>query len=120
MKFTYITRYWPVVALAVIDTIFFTSTNPTRVSAVILIIALCLVTASLYVFLRSLVVLSGLMGLHLPGLRRFARYGTGVLGVIIALNSIGELTVRDVTILIPLALILYLYMAFVRTRPSPQ
>ncbi len=51
--------------------------------------------------------------------KRQARVLTGLVGGLIALQSIGELGPRDVLVLLPLALIAYLYVSYGKAERVP-
>jgi hypothetical protein len=107
--------------LAVADFIFFSSTNPATLPSFILILGFIFLIATLYVLVRLLI--AGLC-LNIPTLRRtrsrLAMFITGILGVLLALQSIGQLTTRDTLVVVPIATVLYLYFTYARPKMRPQ
>lgn len=103
------------VVLAVLDIGFFSSTNPTKMPSGLLIVGFVLVALSIYALLRMLLGIASIYGLPLAEHgRRQALFLGGVCAVLVALQSLGELTLRDVVVLVLLALIAYLYTTYGR------
>ena len=111
------TRFWQGIALLAADTFFFSSTNPSKVVSIILMLGFLLLTATLY-YLVGLALSAGrLYGLSFGRHhRRFALFATGAVAGMLALPSIGELSVRDALVLVPLALVLYIYLGYGRLK----
>jgi hypothetical protein len=57
---------------------------------------------------------SGYYGIHIRNKKSLALYITLITGVVVALQSIGELGARDIWVLLPLALIGYFYSAYAK------
>lgn len=107
-----------VIGLVAIDSLFFGFTSPARVPAPLLIVGFLLVVATLYAGLR--LVLS-IAGVYSPWFRRQQRpvaYLTGLLAVTLALQSIGQLTLRDVVVLIVLSGVLGLYYEYSKSKTT--
>jgi hypothetical protein len=101
--------------LAVFDIGFFNTTNPSKTPSGLLIVGFVLVALSVYAVLRILLVLATIYGLPLAQHgRRQALFLGGVCAVLVALQSLGELTLRDVVVLVLLTLIAYLYTTYGR------
>lgn len=84
-----------------------------------LVAGFLLLAVSLYAVLLGVLKIGSWYGLSsVKHRRRLARTTAGVLSGIIALQSIGELSSRDILVLLPLALIAYLYMSYGRARPA--
>lgn len=108
---------WYSAGLLASDVLFFVLTNPKTVAAPLLVVGFLLLTATIYILLKAGLWLGGLYGLPLGGHRqRLALFGTGVIGGLLALQSIGELTGRDVLVLLPLAVLLYVYLSYGRAK----
>jgi len=102
-------------SLLAADALFFSLTNPLKVASWLLIAGFGLAAATLYYFLRSAVRVASWYGL--PVSRRQQRRVAEVAGILIgllALQSIGQLSPRDVLVLLPLLLVTYLYSSYGR------
>lgn len=101
--------------LLVLDSLFFSMTNPNKVPSVMLIVGFLLVALSLYALLRLL--LAGLSFYGLP-VRSHGKRVALLLAIsgslAIALQSLGELTARDVLVLGLLSIIAYVYTSYGR------
>lgn len=102
-----------VVGLLMVDAIFFSVINPTKAYALVVIVGFGLLVLTIYaiidlllMLLTRVVPLSDL--LH----KRILTAGTMLLGLLIAMQSIGQLTVRDMFALIPLVLVLAFYLSY--------
>lgn len=116
MKIVSRSQFWSLAALLAADTVFFATTDPHEVPSFILIIGFLLLTATIYCAVRGLLALIRWYGL-LPSdshRRRLARVVTGLAAGLIALQSIGQLGVRDILVLLPLTLLAYLYITYGR------
>lgn len=104
--------------LLVADFAVFTGVNPRQASAPWLIIGYILLGLTL--FGLSSLVSAALKNygesVHLKA-KRLLRYGAAVLVTTVGLQSIGQLTVKDVATLLPLVLLAYLYFGYGK-RPS--
>jgi hypothetical protein len=104
------------VALAMVDIAFFGLISPNS-SAFVIIPAFILVVLSIFVILTLIVAYVGKMFVVKPkNQKRIVFMSTATLGIIIALQSIGQLTVRDVATIVPLILVLYLYMSYTKSH----
>ena len=110
-------RLWLVLCLLLLDGIFFTRTDPHKVASVTLIIGFLLLTITLYLCIKRVLAFAKLYGLPFSRHeRRIALFGTGVIGGLIGLQSMGELTERDLLVVGPLAVMLYLYLSYGRVQ----
>ncbi len=101
--------------LLVLDAIFFNLTNPSKVPSALLIIGFGLAALTTYYIVRFLLAILTIYGLPLRDHGRRPAIFIGVVAAImIALQSLGELTLRDVVVLILLSIITYLYMSYGR------
>ena len=106
------------IVLAVIDTVFFGTISP-NASAMVIIPAFILVVVTIYAVLGLLVAYVGKMYTVKPkNQRRIVVVTTVTLSIIIALQSIGQLTIRDVATIVPLILVLYLYISYTKSRSA--
>jgi hypothetical protein len=102
-----------VLGLFSVDLLFFSLTDPLQVPSVLLIVAFLLFAVTFYQVMRQLFRLAHTYGVPVGAkATRLARIITGVIGVLIALQSMGQLSARDIWVLIPLALLTYLYVSY--------
>jgi len=102
-------RLIAICALIGVDGLFFGFTDPQSVAAWLTIVGFGLMIATLYLALRLLLVVASWYGLQLRR-RRVALVLALVLGGVLALQSIGQLSARDIAVLLPLGLIGYSYV----------
>lgn len=76
-----------------------------------------LLVLTFYYLIYALLNFSGLYGIKIRRKRQAAIYATSVLGVVVALQSSGELGSRDVWVLLPLAVLGYFYSSYARNKP---
>ena len=106
--------------LIIIDAIFFAATDPMAVASVFLIAAFCLAAATMYSALRVGITIVAWYGGKTPRNRHRLALGiTGVICGLLALQTIGQLSGRDVLVLLPLSLVAYLYASYGRS-PAEQ
>lgn len=111
------TRFWQGIALLAADAAFFGTTNPGRVVSIVLMLGFLLVTFSLYYLVGLLLSAARLYGLSFGRHhRRLALFATGAVAGMLALQSIGEFSLRDALVLGPLALLLYVYLGYGRLK----
>jgi hypothetical protein len=106
--------------LVVADLTVFTQTNATRVASFTLIIGFLALAATVYYAAYGLLAFARLYGLPVRRKRRLAASLTGLAGCLVALQSVGELNVRDVLLLLPLVTIGYLYSFYGAGASSPD
>lgn len=99
--------------LIVLDIILFGSLNTSRVAQVMLVAGFVLLVANLYMLVYGVTSLIRLYGIPIKRRRRLSIYISLFLGIIIALQSIGELSPRDMLVAVPLALLGYAYISYV-------
>jgi hypothetical protein len=108
-------------ALIAADCLVFSFVNPQTASAIWLIVGFGLLGCTFF----------GLAGLLATSLRsygeqthragkRFLRYGAGIGLVLVGLQSIGQLTVRDVVALVPFVVVAYLYFGYGRRLSTEE
>jgi hypothetical protein len=110
-----------VLLLVLADLLFFSFTNPSSVASFVLIIGFLLLIATLYWLVRLAV--TGIC-FYIPALRhtrgRLTIFITGIIGALLALQSIGQLTTRDAIVIVPIALVLYVYFMYARSKMRLQ
>jgi len=107
-------HYLETFGLLVLDIIFFTTTNTDKDPSYIIIVGFVLLFSSSYLFFYYVLSFLKLYGFPVGKKRRLATYLTVLVGALIALQSIGELTSKDVLVLVPIALIGYLYTGYAK------
>lgn len=105
----------PVIGLLVVDSIVFGGTDPQQVPSFMLIVGFILLCLTVYCLLRGLLALLQLAGLPLKHRQRLLRAGTMLFGGCIALQSVGQLSSRDVIVLSLLTGLLYLYSTYAKS-----
>ncbi len=113
-------RFWRISGLLAVDGVIFGLTDPQQVPSFVLAGGVILLVVTLYELLLAVLHAAGWYGL--PGgahRKRQSRVLTGLVGGVIALQSIGELGQRDVVVLLPLALIVYLYISYGKADRAP-
>lgn len=99
----------PFAGLLIMDAVVFGSKDADRVASFILIIGFLLLLTTFYYAAYGLLAFARLYGLPIKRKRRLAGSVTGLVGCLVALQSVGELNVRDVLVLLPLVIIGYIY-----------
>ena len=96
-----------------LDSLFFGLTSPTKVPSILLIVGFLLLALTIYHLFRLFLVVISLYGLPTRDhAKRLARLFAGLVAGVLALQSIGELSLRDIMVLTPLAGILYAYLTY--------
>lgn len=103
--------------VVLLDVAFFSSTDPSKVAAPWLIVGYMLAVATLYWLVRAFV---AFLGLYSKPLRRQKKRFTKVLtltgAILLAMQSVGQLSVRDIAMIVPLALLSYFYFTYGRSK----
>jgi len=105
-------RFWTLISLFAVDIVVCSSTDPHRVPSFVIMAVFVMLVISLYELLKGLIYLLAWYGLAVPRPRRLATILTVMCGGVLALQSIGELTGRDIAVLLPFVLLAYLYFAY--------
>ena len=107
---------WQIAVLLVVDLLFFSSTNAATIVPVFLIVGFLLFGLTSYLLIYSLVSFIQLYGLPIRHKSSLAIFLSIVVSLIVALQSIGELSLRDILVIVPLTFVGYMYALFVGTR----
>ena len=107
-------RFLGGIGLLAADGLLFGSTNAANVPPFVVIIGFLLLIVTFYSLVYGFLSLVGVYGIPLHHKRQLAVYLSAVVGGLVALQSIGELSLRDVLVLLPLAIIGYVYSAYAR------
>jgi hypothetical protein len=108
-------KYLQAFCLIIIDVIYFKSVNTNQAPSCMIIIGFVLLVISFFYVIYTLLGLAKLYGLNIRRRKRLSSYITALFGSMIALQSIGQLSPRDVAALLPLAIIGYLYSGYIKT-----
>ena len=106
--------------LFVLDIIFYGSLNPAKVAQVMLVVGYLLLMANLYLLIYGVTSLIRLYGIKLKNRKRFSLYICLFIGLIIALQSIGELSGHDVFVILLIAGFSYGYITYVGQAKQKQ
>ena len=114
-------RVYQMAGLILADFLFFGLTDPARAPSALFIVAFILVTLSLYHLFRGIISIAKWYGVTSKHSKRAATVGAAGLGSLLALQSIGQLTVRDLAVMVPLVALGYFYFAYNKhaTQPAP-
>ncbi len=100
-------------ALIAADLVVFTAVDPSKASALWLITGYVLLGMTVFALASSIAGAFKQYGTRAHSLStRFLRYGAAIVVVLVGLQSVGQLTVKDVATLLPLALLAYLYLGY--------
>jgi hypothetical protein len=110
-------RFWLLLGLLALDSVFFTATNSGKVASYLLIIGFLLFALTVYYIIASLLAASRFYGIAIERhQRRLALFVTGGFAGLLALQSMGELSMRDALVLLPLVVVLYIYLSYGRAK----
>ena len=100
-------------ALFVVDALFFSLVNPVNAYAIVIVLGFVLLIITIYVLIDFLLALGErIIPFSAHTKRRMALATTLVLALLIAMQSIGQLTTKDILAVIPLAIILSIYFSY--------
>lgn len=104
-------------SLLLVNAAFFGFTNPAHISTGWLGVGLILILVTMYVLLYASIGMLKIYGVRLnrSARRHVALYATIVLGLLIALQSIGGVSGRDIAVLAPLVALGYFYVQYRKT-----
>ena len=109
---------WQIAFILFLDFIFFGFTNASSVAPILLIVGFVLFSLTMYILMYALFSFIQLYGIPIHHKKRLSMFFSIVVGVLIALQSIGELSIRDVFVILPLSCIGYLYVIFASSRKN--
>jgi hypothetical protein len=103
--------------ICLLDSLLFMMSNPRNAPPLILMTGFCLGVATLYYAARLVLALAQFYGVPLGSHNaKVAVAITALSGSLMALQTMGQLTVRDIVILLPFLALTYGYFAFARQR----
>lgn len=113
-------HFRPYVLVVLADVLFFAFFSPVGSTWVILP-ALVLVIITIWLGVRLLMHgISQLLPLKSSTQKRLTRLLVIAIGLVVALQSIGQLTAKDVLTIVPLVAVLYFYMAYTGTTSAER
>lgn len=113
-------RRWLPISLLILDWLLFSVTNPRNVPSWLIIVAFLMVSATLYYATKAILYAVGWYGLQVAQPRRLAAIVTGLLAILIAFQSVGQLSQRDILVGLPLMVLAYLYFSYGRSPETPK
>lgn len=118
-------HFWRISGLLAADMLLFGTTDPRSTLSFMLIVGFLLLSATIYYLLDGVLAFLRLYGLAPANRKRVLRTATMVVCGILALQSMGQLSLRDLMIAAPLVLLGYFYLAYSkgarrRTASSPD
>lgn len=106
-------HFWRFLGLLAADVMMFSLTDAANVPSYGLIAGFILLSLTVYMLIHGFISALGfLYGLNIGSVRRKRRLAgscTGLISFVVALQSIGELSPRDIAVLLPLVILAYLY-----------
>jgi hypothetical protein len=106
-------------ALFVVDVLFFSLVNPVQAHAAVVIVGFLLLVVTLYVLIDFLLAVGErVIPFSHHTKRRIALATTLVAALLIAMQSIGQLTVKDVLAVIPLIIVLSVYFSYMLKKQA--
>ena len=102
-------------ALVTLDVALFSTTDVTKVPSVVVMIGFILLALTIYYLFTGLFSLGRFYGIEVKRQKPLVTYVTLVTAGLLALQSIGQLSQRDVLVLFPLAMLAYLYSAYAKS-----
>jgi len=100
-------------ALLGVDCLFYGLTNPSRASAVVLILGFVLLVINIFAFVTGVMALVKWYGVSIGKHRlKIEIIITVIISTLVALQSSGQLTSKDLIILLPLAALGYFYLSY--------
>lgn len=113
------THFWRLSALFAADALVFGVTDPNETASFMLIVGFLLMSATAYYLFDGVLAFAGLYGFPARHRKRVLRASALLASGLLALESIGQLSARDILILGPLTGLAYFYLAYpARRAPS--
>lgn len=114
MKIPHNQLLWQVTAVIAADLAVFGLVNTRTAPVFVLFLGFLLVSATIFVFVKLAMKLLALYGIKTKNMQRLSLSITGVLVLILALQSIGQINLRDIIVISVVGTLLYLYTTLVR------
>jgi uncharacterized membrane protein YdbT with pleckstrin-like domain len=100
------------IALLIIDALLFTNTNATNVSSITLVIGFVLLVMTTYYLTKGFLVLVAFYGIRAKRPNYLALSISTIIGGLLALQSVGELGLHDVIVVVLLGTLAYFYSSY--------
>ena len=115
-------HFWRVSGLLLADMLLFGLTDPAETPSFMLIIGFLLLSATLYYVFDGVFSFMRLYGLPARHRRRLLRAAALLASGLVALQSMGQLSLKDILILTPLTGLMYFYIAYSKSarQTSPS
>lgn len=109
-------RTHQIAAIGIADGLFFGVIDPEKAVSSLFIVAFLLLAISLYVIVLGIFDIGTRYGLRVKHRKRVSLTLTGVCASLLALKSIGQLSVHDLAVLLPLVVLGYFYLSYNRRQ----
>lgn len=109
---------WFAPVLIIINVGFFGLTDPSKVNSGLLIVGYLLLVVTLFAAFRLFARAISLYGVPQTHANRIMGMFGGILSLCLALSSVGELSMRDLVVIIPLAVLLYIYLFYAKAAKA--
>jgi hypothetical protein len=116
MKFLNHKYSWLGIGLFLVDLLLFSLTNATNVPSFLLIVGFIAMVVTIYFISFGLLKLASIYGIRIKRRRRSALYISALVGGLLALQSIDELSWHDTLVWLPLLLLAYLYSSYAKAN----
>lgn len=104
--------------ILIMDGLFFGTTDPSQVASPLLAVAFLLLSLNLFYFAYIGLHLAVKAGFSMGSKQYKAAFGVaGVMALLVALKSVGQLGVHDIAVLLPLAVLGYIYVTYAQPVP---
>lgn len=101
------------ITLVAVDVVFFGFTDPHAVQSQLLIVGFLLLSLSLFFGSYAVMELAAKAGFDIGRRQRKAAAAmAGVMALLVALQSIGQLSFRDMAVVVPFAILAYAYVSY--------
>jgi hypothetical protein len=123
MSLTHLIRrlhFWRISGLLAADIAVFGLTDPQEAPSFMLIIGYVLLCVTIFYLVDAVLSVSRLYGVPVRHKRRVLRSTVLLISGLVALQSIGQLSTRDVIVLMPLSALLYMYLSYARGARQRQ
>lgn len=106
---------WRLMLSATLTIGLFIGTDAAKASSFVIILSFILLITTIYYLIYCILGFLKLYGINIKHQKTISIYVTIASGILIALQSIGELGSRDIIVLLPLAILGYFYSSYAKT-----